>query len=116
VDLFTQQEEAERAARQEAILRHSWDTWGWDGPSVGGMCEVGMPIVRTPDGGGLYCYMELARLIEQQEDGRWLAEIAMPEPWHKNGRRILMDRHDIAPPRRLIHAARQQQQKEQEVE
>ena len=114
MDLFSEQEAAERADRQEAILLRSWETWGWDGPSAGGMCEVGMPIVRTPDGRGLYCYMELARLIEQQEDGRWLAEIAMPEPWHKNGRRILMDRHDIAPPRRLICEARRN--KEQEVE
>jgi hypothetical protein len=106
MDLFTHQENAQRAERQEAILRHSWETWGWAGPTSGGMCEVDLPIVDTPDGAPLYCYTELARLIELQDDGRWLAEIAMPEPWRKNGRRVLLERHWIGAPRRLIRAAR----------
>ena len=105
-DLFAAQEAADRAARQEANLLHSWKTWGWHGPKAGELCDVDLPIVDTPDGGSLYCYTEQARLIEQQPDGLWLAVIEMPGEWFKNGRQVLLDRYWIGPPRRLIRAMR----------
>lgn len=101
-DLFAPQEAVDRDARREAILLSSWATWGWPGPMAGELCDVDLPIVDTPDGGSLYCYAEQARLIEQQADGRWLAEIEMPGEWFKNGRRVLLDRQWIGPPRRVI--------------
>lgn len=110
IDLFAEQEAAERDARREHILLHSWRTWGWNGPTVGGLCEVGMPIVATPDGPSLYCYMEQARLLEQRADGMWLAVIEMGnvrgEPWFKDGRHVLLRRDEIAPPRQWIREMR----------
>lgn len=104
--LFDAQDSANVAERREANLQHLWSVFGWRGPEVGGMCEIDIPIPDTPDGSSLYCYMEQARLIEQQPDGLWLAEIAMPGDWLKNGRRGLLDRHYIGPPRKLIRQAR----------
>ena len=105
VDLFTPQEVAALAERREAIVRHLWDTWGWPGPSAGALCEVDIPIPDTPEGPGLYCYGEQARLIELQPGGMWLAEIAMGDGWFKDGRRVLLERHYIGPPRRALRAA-----------
>src|SRR5690606_32809553 len=68
-DLFAAQESAERDARREANLLHSWAMWGWQGPQAGELCDIDIPIPDTPEGGGLYCYTEQARLIEQQPDG-----------------------------------------------
>lgn len=102
IDLFAEQESADRAARQEANLQSSWQTWGWPGPMAGELCEIDIPCPDTPEGAPLYCYCEQARLVEQQADGRWLAEIEMPGDWCKNGRRVLLDRYWIGPPRRLI--------------
>lgn len=104
--LFDAQEAAQHAERQEAILRSSWDVWGWPGPEVGCMCEIDECCPETVEGGRLYAYTELARLIEHRSDGRWVAEIAMPEPWGKNGRRVVLDRQWIGPPRQLIRRAR----------
>lgn len=106
-DLFAAQENAEREALREDALQSSWDVWGWSGPVVGEMCEIDLPCPDTVEGGRLYCYTELARLIEQRPDGLWIAEIAMPEPWAKNGRRVLLSREWVGPPRNLIRAARQ---------
>ena len=105
-DLFAGQEAVQRAARQEEILLSSWHVWGWRGPVVGGMCEIDECVPETIDGGRIYAYTELARLIEHCDDGKWIAEIAMPEPWGKNGRRVLLAREWVGPPRRLIIAAR----------
>jgi hypothetical protein len=105
-DLFAEQEATAAAARREAILLSSWQVWGWAGPASGEMCEIDECCPETAEGGRLYCYTELARLIELQPDGRWIAEIAMPEPWGKNGQRVLLAREWIGPPRRLIRAAR----------
>lgn len=109
-DLFTTQQEAERATRREQILQHSWAVWGWPGPTVGGLCEIGQPIVETPEGGTLYCSGEQARLVEQISDGLWLARIEMGEvhgkTWFKDGREVILDRDSIGPPRRQIRAAR----------
>lgn len=104
--LFDAQEAAEREARQEAMLQSSWRIWGWGGPTVGGMCEIDECCPETVDGSRLYAYTELARLIEQRADGKWIAEIAMPGDWGKNGRRVVLDRQWIGPPRSLIRAAR----------
>ena len=105
-DLFAAQESAERDARREANLLHSWAMWGWQGPQAGELCDIDIPIPDTPEGGGLYCYTEQARLIEQQPDGLWLAVIEMPGEWFKNGRQVLLERQWIGPPRRLIGAMR----------
>jgi len=105
-DLFAAQESAAREARREAILLHSWHAWGWSGPEVGGLCEIDLPIVDTPEGGSLYCYTEQARLIEQRPDGRWLAVIEMGDGWHKDGRQVLLERDRIGPPRKFIRSLR----------
>lgn len=107
VDLFARLEAEERESRREAIIQSGWATWGWPGPAEGALCEIDLPCPATPDGAPLYCYTEQARLIELQPDGRWLAEIAMPGDWYKNGRRVLLDRDYIGPPRRLIRALRE---------
>ena len=104
-DLFAALEQADADARREEILRYSWAIWGWDGPSVGGLCEIDIPTVDTVEGSKLYCYTEQARLIEQRDDGMWLAEIEMPGEWCKNGRRVLLERQWIGPPRRAIRKA-----------
>ena len=104
--LFDANEDAKRAMRREEILLSSWDTWGWAGPSEGGECEIDTPIVPTEEGGMLYCYCERARLVAQRPDGKWIAIIDMPGDWHKNGRRLVLDRYDIGPPRRDIRAER----------
>lgn len=118
-DLFTAQEAAEKARkaieaqeRQEQFQRDCWrGFWGWDGPTVGGLCDVNTPIVETAEGDRLYCYMEQCRLIEQRADGRWLAEIEMGEvhgkPWWKDGRRVLLGVCDIWPPVRVLRAERE---------
>lgn len=106
-DLFAAQEAAERAARQESNLLHSWAVWGWSGPTVGGLCDIDLCCPDTPDGSPICCYTEQARLIEQQADGRWLAVIEMPGDWYKNGRRVLLERYWIGPPRRVIRAERE---------
>ena len=106
-DLFTAQESAERDARREANLLHSWAAWGWHGPVAGELCDIDIPIVDTPDGRSLYCYTEQARLIEQQPDGLWLAVIEMPGEWFKNGRQVLLERYWIGPPRRVLIAERE---------
>lgn len=105
-DLFAEQEAAALAERREKTLRSSWDTWGWPGPVIGGMCEIDEPCPKTLDGGRIYAYTELARLVGRIGADTWIAEIAMPEPWGKNGRRVVLDRHWIGPPRRLIIEAR----------
>ncbi len=105
-DLFAELERANAAARREEMLRCSWEAWGWDGPSVGGLCDIDAVIANTVDGSPLYCYMEQARLIEQREDGVWVAEIAMPGDWYKNGCRVLLERQRIGPPRRAIREAK----------
>ena len=97
--LFETLDEADRARRREEILLFSWATWGWEGPTVGGACEIDIPVAETEEGGSLYCYCERARLIEQRPDGRWLAAIEMPGDWCKNGRRVLLERYYIGPPR-----------------
>lgn len=109
-DLFAQQAQTNRAARQEANLRHGWAIWGWPGPAVGGLCEIDIPIPLTPSGRGLYCYGEQARLVKQHPDGTWMARIEMGvvdgKPWSKDGRLVVLERYYIGPPRRRIRAAR----------
>lgn len=104
--LFDTIDEARLAKRREQITLASWAAWGWRGPSAGGKCEIDIPVADTEDGGCLYCYCEQARLIELRKDGKWLAEIEMPGEWTKNGRRVVLDRHWIAPPRREIRTKR----------
>lgn len=82
--------------------RYLWKIcWNWDGPTVGGYCEVHTPIVRTTEGNSLYCYMERCRLIENK-GSEWIAEIDMPdfqgESWEKNGTQIILGILDIWPP------------------
>ncbi len=80
--------------------------WDWDGPVVGGYCEINTPIVRKENGETLYCYMEQCRVLEIRADGKVLAEIAMDDqdgkPWPKNGTRLLLTRDDIWPPTRQL--------------
>ncbi len=103
-------DEAERAVleRKKAEQDHIewWKRFDWSGPTVGSLCEVGVCIADTPDGGRLYCYWEQCRLIEQLPDGRWLAEIAEGivhgEPWPKDGRRVVLSVLEIDPPRKAM--------------
>lgn len=61
-DLFAELERANADARREEMLRYSWEVWGWGGPSVGGLCDIDLPVVETVEGSPLYCYAEQARL------------------------------------------------------
>jgi hypothetical protein len=50
--------------------------------------------------------MEQCRLLEQRPDGSWLAMIEMGEvhgrPWHKDGKRLILEDADIWPPTREL--------------
>lgn len=82
----------------------------WPGPLAGGFCEANQCVVDREDGGRIYAYSELCRLLERLPDGKWLAVIEMPEiggkPWPKNGTRLLLAVTDIWPPTRLLWPAR----------
>lgn len=85
--------------------------WDWDGPEVGGFCEVGSICGELADGSGtLYCYMEQCRVLEALPDGRWLVEIAMGEvwgkPWSKDGTRLVLAEDEIWAPTRMLRKER----------
>lgn len=81
----------------------------WSGPAVGGFCEVGTCIAKKAEGGMIYAYTELCRLLDHRDDGTWLAVIEMGEvhgkPWHKDGTRLILEETDIWPPVRLLSEA-----------
>lgn len=84
--------------------------WGWDGPEVGGYCEVNEITAERADGSGdVYCYGELCRILEALPGGRWLVEIAMGEfhgkPWAKDGMRLILPKSNIWPPVRMLQDA-----------
>ncbi|APG24091.1 hypothetical protein [Syntrophotalea acetylenica] len=95
-----------------AIARHKhlWRVcWGWDGPAVGGYCEVNQLCadLATPAAGGpscIYAYMERCKILQQLDDDHWLCEIAMGivhgQPWDKDGTRVILDTLNIWPPTR----------------
>ena len=94
------------AHRQQ--LRACWPEW--EGPRVGGLCEVAQPVVRTEDGQTTYAYSEQCRLIERRPDGTWLAVIEMGEvhgkPWWKDGTRLILEEVEIWAPVQQLRAAR----------
>jgi hypothetical protein len=109
--------------QRDALESHkeSWRyCWNWDGPEVGGYCQLDVICATLetpyahPDTGALitqtYAYMERCRLIEKRADGKWLAVIDMGivhgEPWYKNGTRIIMDELEVWPSVRDINAER----------
>ena len=86
----------------------SWkNCWDWDGPVVGGYCDVGELCARQADGGNsIFCYMEQCRVLEALPNDEWLVEIAMGEvdgkPWPKDGARLILSKDDIWPPTRIL--------------
>ncbi len=99
---------------RDRIAEHirSWEVcWPeWDGPRVGGYCEVHTIGAQIEGGGYTYCYMELCRLLQERPDGSWLAVIEMGEirgePWIKDGTRLILPIDSIWPPVRLLRQAR----------
>lgn len=112
------EQEARAAARLDTAHRHfvrhcesrriCWPEW--EGPTVGGLCEVANCIAQKEDGSSLYAYMEQCRLIERRPDGTWLAVIEMGEvwgkPWSKDGTRLVLEETDIWPPTKRLWEAR----------
>ena len=83
--------------------------WGWDGPEVGGLCEVNSICARLADGSGsIYCYTEQCRILEALSNDEWLVEIAMGEvhgaPWAKDGTRLILAKDEIWPPTRELRS------------
>lgn len=113
-DLFAADDASRQVATTEAAddrHRASWRlSWGWEGPAVGGMCSIDTPVVDRAAGGSIYAYMEKARLLALEPDGRWRAVIEMGEvrgqPWWKDGIEVLLSIRDIWPPVDDIRAAR----------
>jgi hypothetical protein len=84
--------------------------WDWDGPEIGGFCDVNPIIARRADGSGsIYCYGEQCRILEALPSDEWLVEIAMGEvwgkPWYKDGTRLILAKNDIWPPTRQLRRA-----------
>lgn len=93
--------------------RRYWHfAWDWDGPEVGGFCEVADCGSRLADGSGrhYYAYMEQCRVLEQLPGGEWLVEIAMGEvhghPWSKDGTKLILGEDEINPPTRMLREQR----------
>lgn len=97
----------------EEEQRHSWAVcWPeWEGPRVGGYCEVDEICATKEEGGQIYCYTELCRLLEERPDGSWLAVIEMGEvhgkPWDKDGTRLILPITNIWPPVRILREFRE---------
>lgn len=111
-------EERERDAHRlkvEADQIKAWkDCWNWDGPKVGGSCEINSCGGTELEGGGTtYAYMENCTILEELPDNRWLCCIAMGlvdgKPWRKNGTRVILGIRDIWPPTRIIREKRRRE-------
>lgn len=98
---------------QAAIEKHmlNWDLcWGWKGPREGGLCETNTCSPPAVFGRNGYAYTEQCRLLRELPDGRWVARIEMGvvhgSPWWKDGTLLLLSVTEIAPPTRMLRAAR----------
>lgn len=111
-DAQAQAAQDERRAQRIAGHHRAWTAcWPeWDGPEVGGLCEVSQCVATKEDGAMTYAYMQQCRLLNLREDGTWLAVIEMDDidgkPWSKNGVRLILEDTDIWPPTRQIWALR----------
>jgi hypothetical protein len=99
--------------RQQFTMRDRWRyCWNWDGPEVGGYCEVGQICAELESSPGqtVYCYMEQCKIIGLRNDGRWLVEIDMGlvhgNPWPKDGTRLVLSEDEIWAPTRKLRAQR----------
>lgn len=104
---FEADEQAKK--KREAIEQHKhlWRIcWDWDGPEVGGYCEVHniTAQLETPAEDGrtsIYAYMERCRILEQLDDDHWLCVIDMGivhgKPWPDDGTRVILDTLNIWP-------------------
>jgi hypothetical protein len=109
LSLFSQLDIDEQLAEHRASWRYCWD---WDGPTVGGFCQVNQCIAKLYEPihdpkhrdvqFTIYAYMERCRLLKQLESGEWLAVIEMGivhgKPWHKDGTLVVLDDLNIWPP------------------
>ncbi len=90
--------------RGEAEVREAWKTqWGWDGPKVGGRCEINALLgVERADGGNIYAYGERCIIQEELPGGLFGCKIAMGlddgRPWRNNGLRVVLGMKDVWPP------------------
>lgn len=57
----------------------NWENLGWEGPQIGKHCSISTPILSTPKGNKLYCYMETVKLIEKTKNGSWIGKIDNPK-------------------------------------
>ena len=100
--MFADQERADRIRRHNASKRESWMVcWGWPGPEIGELGQVGQCVVKREDGESIYAYCELVRFIERRPDGKWLAEI--DDAGSHKVIRVVLDEWEIwAPVKKLI--------------
>jgi hypothetical protein len=107
--MFLDAMDADRAAcarkRRGQVQIEKWQMcWGWEGPKVGGFCQVDTCSVPMAGGGETYAYGDRCVLLEELPDGRWLAEIRAwvrspdQKPYWKNGTRLILGIEDIWPP------------------
>lgn len=101
------------APRRPTIEEQWLLCWGWEGPEVGGLCEVDTICADRADGSGtIYCYMEQCRVLEVLPGDRYLVEIAMGEvwgkPWSKDGTRLILGKTEVWAPTRALRAARKE--------
>lgn len=107
-------DQLELFAPRRYTIEEQWRAcWGWDGPEVGGFCEVDAIAPQRADGAGsLYCYMEQCRVLEVLPGGRYIVEIAMGEvwgkPWPKDGTRLILEKNEVWAPTRAIRKAREE--------
>lgn len=106
LDMFLSREVASVKAAAVASLRDSWAyCWGWLGPEVGGLIEVGTPIVQKADGSGsLYCYSEQARVEAVDGDELVVVLEGNAYPGSKDGTRLRIDLLDVWAPTRALRS------------
>jgi len=84
--------------RERHPIEYWWKVcWNWDGPEVGGYCQVNRITAERADGAGdIYAYMLRCRILEQLPDGRYLVEVDTPRITWMAGR-LILDRDNIWP-------------------
>lgn len=88
---------------QRSLWKSCWD---WDGPVLGKLCTINSCTVQKVEGGMIYAYTELCRLVEERTDGSWIGCIEMKArgwnlpllPWPKDGICVILQIIDIWPP------------------
>jgi hypothetical protein len=95
----------------EKPIEYWWEIcWGWEGPEIGGYCEVNNLLAKEESGNVAYHYCETCKILDRLSDGNYLVIIAEEavtgRPFINDGTKLILPKENIWPPVKVLSEIR----------